>query len=192
MELFLDLYGNCMIRDKTDAYLQGVVNELIQLVTEDDRCQSVLKDFINFDQLKFKERDEIEDVLSSWYSTHEYDIEKNRDTGLRAHFKDRYDFRRNMCDWDFGMYLSKLTPLMNKREYIAWRLTGTAFEARLAKNTTPNRTLSSYVPGRDVSVKPKLMVSDQLYLLVEKNKRQHLGPWFLGRYHPITIHSIWS
>ena len=38
MELFLDLWGNCKIRDKTDAYLQGVVNELIQLVTEDERC----------------------------------------------------------------------------------------------------------------------------------------------------------
>ena len=37
-ELFLDLYANCMIRDKTDAYLQGVVNELIQLITEDERC----------------------------------------------------------------------------------------------------------------------------------------------------------
>ena len=29
MELFMDLWGNCKIRDKTDAYLQGVVNELI-------------------------------------------------------------------------------------------------------------------------------------------------------------------
>ena len=29
MELFLDLYGNSLIRDKTDNYLQGVVNELI-------------------------------------------------------------------------------------------------------------------------------------------------------------------
>lgn len=29
MELFMDLYANCKIRDKTDAYLQGAVNELI-------------------------------------------------------------------------------------------------------------------------------------------------------------------
>jgi hypothetical protein len=29
MELFMDLYSNTLIRDKTDAYLQGVVNELI-------------------------------------------------------------------------------------------------------------------------------------------------------------------
>ena len=49
MELFMDLYSNTLIRDKTDAYLQGVVNELIQLVTEDERCQSVLKPMIHFD-----------------------------------------------------------------------------------------------------------------------------------------------
>lgn len=29
MELFIDLYANCLLRDKTDAYLQGVLNELI-------------------------------------------------------------------------------------------------------------------------------------------------------------------
>ena len=38
MELFMDLYGNCLIREKSNAYLQSIVNELIQLVTEDDRC----------------------------------------------------------------------------------------------------------------------------------------------------------
>ena len=29
MELFIDLYSNCLIRDKTDQYMQGVLNELI-------------------------------------------------------------------------------------------------------------------------------------------------------------------
>lgn len=54
MELFCDLYGNTMLRDKTDAYLQGVVQELIQLVTEDERCPSVLTKLIDFSQMKFK------------------------------------------------------------------------------------------------------------------------------------------
>ena len=56
-----------------------------------------------------------------------------------------------MCDWDYGMYLQKMAPLMNKNEYIHWRLKGIAYETRLASNTVPNRTFSSYVPGRDVS-----------------------------------------
>lgn len=151
MELFLDLYGNCKIRDKTDAYLQGVINELIQLVTEDERCASVLTELVTFDQLKFKERDELEDIISSYYSTHEYDIEKFRDTRLRAHFKERYDVRKNIADWDYTFYIKKLCDKMNQREYISWRLRGIAFETRLASNNVPNRTFGSYVPGQSVS-----------------------------------------
>jgi dynein assembly factor 3 len=81
-----------------------------------------------------------------------------RDTRLRAHFKERYDHRRNMCDWDYGMYLQKMAPLMNKNEYIHWRLKGIAYETRLASNTVPNRTFSSYVPGRDKKSKDSIMV----------------------------------
>ena len=76
MELFIDLYANCLIRDKTDQYLQGILNELIQLVTEDQRCSSVLKNNIHLDCLKFIQRDELENVISSYYNTHAFDIEK--------------------------------------------------------------------------------------------------------------------
>ena len=79
MELFLDLYGNCLLRDKTAQYLQGIARELIQLVTEDDKCPSVLKDLINFETMKFKERDELEDIFSSYLNVHKFDIEKLRD-----------------------------------------------------------------------------------------------------------------
>ncbi|MFS8160493.1 MAG: DUF4471 domain-containing protein [Candidatus Roizmanbacteria bacterium] len=39
---------------------------------------------------------------------------------------------------------------MNQREYKDWRITGIAFETRLANNTIPNRTLSSFIPGKKV------------------------------------------
>ena len=151
MELFMDLYGNCKLRDRTDNYLQGVVNELIQLVTEDERCQSVLKDLVNFDELKFKDRDSIEEVISSYYSSHDYDIERYRDTRMRAHYKDRYDVRRNMIDWDYSFYVKKLMPNVNMNEYRGWRMNGLAYETRLASNNVSNRTYGSYVPGQSVS-----------------------------------------
>ena len=147
MELFLDLYGNSLIRDKTDNYLQGVVNELIQLVTEDDRCQSVLKDMVSFDDLKYKQRDELEDVISSYHSAHKFDIEKYRDDRARFHYKERYDVRRNVIDWDYSFSVVNICKYINKREYMAWRLRGIAWETRLASQTIPNRTFSSYVPG---------------------------------------------
>jgi Domain of unknown function (DUF4470) len=37
-ETFLDLYGNSLIRDKSANYLENIARELIQLVTEDERC----------------------------------------------------------------------------------------------------------------------------------------------------------
>lgn len=117
----MDLYGNCKLRDKTDAYLQGVVNELIQLVTEDERCQSVLKSIVTFDNMKFKERDGLEEVISSYYASHYYDIESYRDTRLRAHYKERYDVRKNMIDWDYSFYVKNVAPHINTKEYAGWR-----------------------------------------------------------------------
>lgn len=83
MEIFLDIYGNCLIRDRSSQYLDEIVPELIQLVTEDDRCKSPIKDVINFETLKFKDRDEIEEIVSLYLSKHPFDIEKYRDTRLR-------------------------------------------------------------------------------------------------------------
>ena len=100
-ELFLDLYGNALIRDKSAAYLEGIVKELIQLVTEDHRCASPIKDLVSLEQLSFKDRDEMEEIFSSYLKKHPFDMERLRDQRLRHHFADRYDFRRNAVDWDF-------------------------------------------------------------------------------------------
>ena len=127
-------------------------------MTEDERCQSVLKDLINLSELKFKERDALEDIFSSYYSAHEYDIEKYRDTRLRAHFKERFDVRKNMVDWDYGFYVKKVAPHINQREYMAWRLQGLAYETRLASNNVANRTYGSFVPGSDKKTRDKIMV----------------------------------
>jgi dynein assembly factor 3 len=85
--------------------------------------------------MKFRDRDDLEEIFSSYLKNHVFDIEKLRDHRLRGHFKDRYDFRRNLVDWD----------------YRDWRLTGIAFETRLATGTVPNRTLGSYIEGKSVS-----------------------------------------
>ncbi len=121
-------------------------------MTEDERCQSVLKEIVTFDQMKFKERDSLEEVISSYYSSHAFDIESYRDTRLRAHYKERYDVRKNMIDWDFSFYMKKIGPSINTREYSGWRMNGLAFETRLASNNVPNRTFGSFVAGETVSI----------------------------------------
>lgn len=69
------------------------------------------------DSLKFKERDELEDVISSYYNTHPFDIEKQHDQRVRYHLKERYDVRNNMFDWDYNMYIKELAPYVHPREY---------------------------------------------------------------------------
>jgi len=113
MEIFLDLMGNCLIRDKSSEYLENISKELIQLITEDDKCESVLKELVNFETLKFKERDDLEDIFSSYMKAHPFDIERLRDNRLRGHLKDRYDFRKNLVDWDYQMDLKNYCPILN-------------------------------------------------------------------------------
>ena len=98
--------------------------------------------------MKFKDRDEIEDVFSSWLSAHPFDIEQLRDTRLRAHYGKRYDFRRNLVDWDYNFGVKDFAKKVNQLEYRQFRLSGVAFETRLANGTIPNRTLGSFVEGR--------------------------------------------
>lgn len=77
------------------------MKELILLITESDKCTSVFTKLIELDDLKFKERDELEDIFNSWSSKVDLDIEKLRDQRCRAHYKDRFDYRVNLVDWDY-------------------------------------------------------------------------------------------
>jgi len=101
--------------------------------------------------LKFKERDALEDVISSYYNVHPFDIEKARDNRLRHHFGERYDHRKNLIDWDLSFHVKELVPNISGQDYKDWRMNGLAFELRLTSNTIPNRTMGSFVPGKHVS-----------------------------------------
>ena len=114
-EMFLDLYGNALLRDKTALYLDGVAKELVQLVTEDDRCASPLKGLVSLEGLRFKDRDEMEEILLGYQKKAPFDVEKLRDQRLRHHFAERYDFRRNAIDWDFQFSLRDLVSFVIHR-----------------------------------------------------------------------------
>ena len=159
MEMYLDLFANSLIRDKTSAYLEEVTRELIALVTEDEKkCKSVLKDIMNFETLKFKDRDILEEIFSSYLTCHKFDIETLRDHRMRGHFKERYDHRKNLVDWDYNMNMKDYAPLVNQLEYRKWRLTGIGFETRLATGAIANRTLGSFVPAKQKKTHDNILV----------------------------------
>lgn len=75
-------------------------------------------------------------------------MEKLRDQKLRYLFKERYDYRANLIDWDYNANLIQVAPIIHFYYYKEWRLTGLAFEQRFSTYAQPNRTLASYAEGR--------------------------------------------
>jgi len=56
---------------------------------------------VNLENLSYKDRDEMEDILNTYLKRAPFEMEKLRDQRLRHHFGERYDFRANAVDWDY-------------------------------------------------------------------------------------------
>jgi len=150
VEIFMEIYGNTLLSSRTADYLNNVYKILINFVTGDKKYKGPLKDLINLSQLTYKERDEMVEIFNSYDLKIKYDIEKYRDDRLRYMYKERYDNRDNVADWDYQMNMKNFAPIVKLRHYSDFRRSGVSFEMRIIKYTVPNRTLGSYIPGREV------------------------------------------
>jgi dynein assembly factor 3 len=143
--LFLEVFGNCLLRGKTADYVESAAAELISLVTAGGaKWDGVLR----VDSMKHKERDELEDVFKTWSQSVPFDIEHYRDERLRVLYGTRYDSRKNVLDWDYHMKMVKMASVIHPWEYRDWRQLGNAFTIRdrlvnLPDATVPNRTLAA-------------------------------------------------
>lgn len=144
-ELFLELFGNSLVRPQASDYLQQKSSEFIKMVTDSDYLEAHFPVF-NFSQLKFKERDQLESIFKFWRNSDPkiFDICRHWDERLRQYLAVRYDSRENIYDWDYSMKLSKKASIINSREYKNWREQGVAFELRSDSTyEVTNRTLAS-------------------------------------------------
>lgn len=119
---------------------------LTRIITK-DRNKSIkhLFDLFDTSMLKFKEIDDLEVALRQWRLDVEYNMASYFEHRNRGLFKERYDFRQNLIDWDFHAYTkdenkNKLTHWLH---YKMFRLEGVAFETRMSDYKRPNRTLTS-------------------------------------------------
>lgn len=62
-ELFLEVYGNLLVRDKTAQFINTQASKLIRCVTDGEGPLAKLFDFRH---LKFRERDDLEFVFKFW------------------------------------------------------------------------------------------------------------------------------
>lgn len=153
VELFLDLYANALIKEKSAKYLSSVVSDLLNLIHDEPKTVTVLRQLVEFKHMKGEERDDLSEIVQSWNITVPFEMEKLRDQRLRYLYKDRYDYRANLIDWDYNMMIQEYAPVVHFYHYREWRQTGLAFENRYSTYVHPNRTLSSYIPGRKKDTK---------------------------------------
>ncbi|EGF76589.1 hypothetical protein BATDEDRAFT_28431 [Batrachochytrium dendrobatidis JAM81] len=143
-ELFLECYGNLLIRKKTATWINAYTLPLIRAMTDG---AGVLGKLIDFSGLKFRERDDIEFVFKFWRDqAKQFDAKSLWDIRLRRYYAARYDCRENAIDWDYHMnirQMDKTVSIIFKPEFLRWRLHGTAFEVRESTYECANRSMAT-------------------------------------------------
>ena len=74
-EMFLEVLGNTLVREKTAQYIASKCDDLIQFVTNED---GMLLGLVDLSLLRFKERDSLEDTLKSWRMQVPFEVQKLR------------------------------------------------------------------------------------------------------------------
>lgn len=145
--MFLDVYGNSLLREITAAQVRNVVQRLRKGLEAEN---SPLQQIVSFTEMKYKERDFVEGQLAHWgRDASVVDIAAQWTQRVRQEMAERYDNRDNVIDWDFVFHLTEYTNLLKFPEYRTWRNTGVAFDTSHINPrrgfqydyTVPNKTL---------------------------------------------------
>ena len=158
VEMLMELYGNTLLPSRTIDYINVVYKILISFICKDKNCAPVYKDILDLSCLTHKQIDSMQEIFSSYDSKYPYDIEKYRNDRVRYCMKDRYDYRKNLYDWDYNMNIQSFAPIIRLRYYIYWRENGIAFVMRINQYKFPNRTLACYIEGKKKEGKDSCMV----------------------------------
>jgi hypothetical protein len=86
----------------------------------------------------------MQDIFKGWDQSIPFDIEALRDQRCRGYYRDRYENRKGMMDWDYVNHIKESAGIIHWYHYKEFCFTGVSYETRLASYNTPNRSLSSY------------------------------------------------
>lgn len=81
-KVFMELYGNSLIRPYTYRYMANLAHDMIKMITNLDYLKTKI-DFVNLD-LKHRELDYLENVIKFWCSKSEFNIVDIWDRRLRT------------------------------------------------------------------------------------------------------------
>lgn len=122
--LFLEIYGNSKVQDRTSRYLDRLGSRMVDLVSKG----SSTLDLIDLSFLKYREKDDLESIFKSYSRSTVFDTDGLRNQRMRGYYAERYDSRRAMFDWDYQYGLHDGASLIHIRLFRDWRESGIAFE----------------------------------------------------------------
>lgn len=68
--VFLELFGNSLVQERTQRYIQRLGEELVELVCDE---KGNLADIVDMSALKYRERDQLVNTFKSWDPAVPYD-----------------------------------------------------------------------------------------------------------------------
>uniref|UniRef100_A0A1I8NZB0 Dynein assembly factor 3, axonemal homolog n=1 Tax=Stomoxys calcitrans TaxID=35570 RepID=A0A1I8NZB0_STOCA len=143
--LFMDIYGNTLVRAFSHQYVSAKSKSLIKTIT-DSQCLEKKAPFLNIDGLKYRERDGVENALNFWSSKEGniFNIKQYWNERVKKLLGTRYDYREGQFDWDLNMVLKdRKGSQICSQEYRHWRETGVAFTFPEFEYNVPNKTLAA-------------------------------------------------
>lgn len=142
--LFMDIYGNTLIRSTSMSYIDTKVNHLIKCIT-DLEFNEKMQPIFDLTHLKYVERDCLENVFSFWRECEKnrFDISTCWMERLRQLLRERFDTRQGAYDWDHQMRLKDNgAHQICSQEYRHWRETGVAFTFPEYRQSHANKTFA--------------------------------------------------
>lgn len=142
--LFMDIYGNSLIRSTSMGYMDSKADHLIKCVT-DLEFNTQMQPIFDLTHLKYAERDCLENVFNFWREREKnrFDISNCWMQCLRQQLGVRFDSRQGAYDWDHQMRLKDNgAQQICSQEYRHWRETGVAFTFPEYRQSHANKTFA--------------------------------------------------
>ncbi|KAK9502068.1 hypothetical protein O3M35_012671 [Rhynocoris fuscipes] len=141
-DLWMEVYGNSMLRSATAEYIAEKSYQYIRMVTNKNYlCKRM--PCLDLDYLKYKEKDRLEIIFKFWMNN-KLDMAESWDRRVRKYLGTRYDSKAGLFDWDYYFNIKEMKngELVNAREYKHWRSTGVAFTWPEKEYSVSNGTLA--------------------------------------------------
>ncbi|KAI8815641.1 uncharacterized protein EV422DRAFT_624094 [Fimicolochytrium jonesii] len=141
INLFLDLYGNLLLRPVTFTHLQHRSTHFISTLPTSPTLALAPHVRITTTLLKFREKDDLDTTFQFYRSDKKpFDLAAMWDARLRRYHGARYDTRAAMVDWDYNLKLVPIFPTLDVDTYNRFRASGQCFPIRESGGSEANRT----------------------------------------------------